>query len=109
MNFFLLWCLRKVQNTIENNTYRNYLLCSTERTYGDTRYTVRNDMGILDVFSPSYSQLVATKSTGEEIVLYDVNAVQFEKIFTVCILAVIFFLLVVVVIVGQFVKLKRNV
>ena len=100
--------IAKAQDTIENNTYRNHMLCSTERTSGDTRYTIRNDMGILNVFSPSYSQLIATKSTGEEIILYDVNSVQFAKTLTVCILAAIVFLLAVAVITWQFIKLKRN-
>lgn len=98
----------KVQNTTENNTYRNYMLCSTERTSGDTKYTIRNDMGFLNAFSSSYSQLIVTKSTGEEIILYDVNSDQLTKTLTVFILAVIFFLLAVGVITWQFIRLKRT-
>ena len=98
----------KVQNTTENNTYSNYMLCSTERTSGDTKYTIRNDMGFLNAFSSSYSQLIVTKSTGEEIILYDVNSDQLTKTLTVFILAVIFFLLAVGVITWQFIRLKRT-
>ena len=98
----------KVQNTTENNTYSNYMLCSTERTSGDTKYTIRNDMGFLNAFSSSYSQLIVTKSTGEEIILYDVNSDQLTKTLTVFILAVIFFLLAVGVIPWQFIRLKRT-
>lgn len=100
--------IAKVQNTTENNTYWNHAIRSTERTSGDTKYTIRNDMGILNVFSPSYSQLIATKLTAEETILYDVNSVQFAKTLTVCILAVMFFLLAVTVIVRQTIKLNRN-
>lgn len=100
--------IARIQNTIDNNTYWNHMLGSTERVSGDTKYSIRNDMGILNVLAPSYSQLIATKATGEETILYDVNSAQFAKICTVCILAIAFILLAIAVIVWQFVRLNRN-
>lgn len=100
--------IAQVQNTIENNTYYNHYISATERRAGNTRYTIRNDMGILNVFATSYSQLIMTKSTGEEIILYDVNSVQFAKSLTICVLAIILFLSAVAVIVWQFIKLNSN-
>lgn len=87
----------KVQNTIENNTYLNDNFYTTERVLGDTVYKLRNDMGILNMVSTSYSQLVAVHSTGEETILYDVNANQLIYYSIVCIMVVVLILFITVV------------
>lgn len=98
-----------VQNTIENNSYVNHFFHSTERNVGDTEYAVRNNMGILNIFAASYSQLTVTNSDGKETVLYDVNSEQFVKILTLFILTVVTVVIVLTVIIRQFVKKKHGV
>lgn len=71
--------IAKVQNTKENNDYGNYCLYGTERVVGDTKYTIRNRMGVLNFIKSSHSQLVKTSADGTEIILYDVNTIQLIK------------------------------
>ena len=87
----------KIQDTAENNTYQNHILYSTERMSGDTKYRVRNDMGILNLIQFSYSQLVVLKPTGEEKILYDVNSAQLAKTIAVCVLAMVLLLVTMAV------------
>lgn len=83
--------ISKVENTIDNNSYLNHFIYSTKRASGDIVYTLRNDMGLFNLFSSNYSQLIATNSMGEETVLYDVNSFQFAKM-VLGFLGVLFFL-----------------
>ena len=69
----------EVQNTRENQKYSMYYLGGTERVVGDTKYTIRSDMGIFSFMQSSYSRLVKTSSDGAETILYDVNAILFAK------------------------------
>ena len=71
--------IAKVQDSIENNTYRNHHIYTNERVCGDTVYKLKNDMGILNLLATSYSQLVAVHPTGEETILYDVSSNQLIK------------------------------
>jgi hypothetical protein len=56
-----------------------YYLGGTERVVGDTKYTIRSDMGIFSFIQSSYSRLVKTSSDGTETILYDVNSILFAK------------------------------
>lgn len=69
----------EVQNTRENQKYSMYYLGGTERVVGDTKYTIRSDMGIFSFMQSSYSRLVKTSSDGTETILYDVNSILFAK------------------------------
>ena len=70
--------VRMVENTINNNDYRNAFIHATQRSVGDKTYVIRNDMGVLNHLASSYSQLVASDSTGETI-LYDVGSAQLVR------------------------------
>ena len=99
--------IKAVQDTIDNNSYRNSLLYSTTRTVGNTTYLIRNDMGILNWIAFSFSQIVAVDA-GTEFVIYDVNSVQLAKmIVAVCFICVCAFV-AVAVIARQFIKLRRG-
>ena len=100
--------IAEVQNTAENNAYSNYMLYSTERTSKGVKYMLKNDMGFLNAFASSCSQLIEIKSTGEELMLYDVNSNQFAKTLIIFVFAVIFFIIAVVGIVMQITKLRRS-
>lgn len=98
----------KVENTVENNSYRNDVIFSTERTVGSTRYAVKNDMGIFNMVATSYSKLVAIDSSGEEIILYDVSSAQLAKTISICVL-IVFFFAAMLIINGHYIKLKRKI
>lgn len=80
-----------VQNTMENDNYKNEYIFNNEKTVGETKYTLTNDMGIFNFVSVSYSQLVKTSSDGEEIVIYDVNSLPIITTL-VCVLCVCSFI-----------------
>lgn len=96
-----------VPDSSENNSYKNHFIDSTERTIGDTTYTIRNDMGIFNWCASSYSQLVVTDAAGKETLLYDVNSAQLAKYLTVCFLVVIVFLIILVLAIAS-VKHERS-
>ena len=98
----------KIQNTSENNSYWNDCVFSTRRKIGDTEYFLENDMGILNVFASSYSQLITINKYGEESIIYDVNSAQFSNMVVVVGGVIVFICLVVAVVIWQFIKLKRN-
>lgn len=75
-----------VENTIENNAYINHFIRSEKRTVGDTVYTIKNDMGIFNLFASDYSQLTVSKPEGEIKIIYDVNTTQLIKTITVILL-----------------------
>lgn len=84
--------VKSVKRTKENSDYINEIGIYSERygiSVGENRYFVRNDMGILDFFATSYSQLVCIDKDGNETVIYDVNSVQITKtmLAVTCILA----------------------
>lgn len=99
----------KIQNTSENNSYWNDCVFSTRRKIGDTEYFLKNDMGILNVFASSYSQLIITNKYGEESIIYDVNSAQFSNMVIVVGGVIVSICLVVAVVIWQFIKLKRNI
>lgn len=78
-----------VNNTVENDRYKNDCVLSSEKMVGDAKYSLRNNMGILNFVSTSYSQLIKTSSDGEEIILYNVNNFQTIKtiVFVCCAVA----------------------
>ncbi len=93
----------------QNNSYWNDSVFSTIRKVGDVEYRLKNDMGILNILASSYSQLIVVNSAGEGTILYDVNSSQLAKIATVCVLVVGAFLIAVLAITWQFIKLKRRI
>ena len=81
----------KILDTSENNSYWNSFVLSPKRTVGRYEYILKNDMGVLNFFTSSYSQLVAIDSAGESNVIYDVNLDQMYKtilIFAAVVLAI---------------------
>lgn len=100
--------IKAVQDTIDNNSYRNSLLYSTTRTVGNTTYLIRNDMGILNWIAFSFSQIVAVDAAGTESVIYDVNSVQLAKMIVAVCFICAFAFVAVAVIARQFIKLRRG-
>ncbi len=100
--------VRRIQNSIENNSYWNEHIFCKQQKVGDTEYVIRNDMGILNVFAASYSQLVTVNSSGEETVIYDVNGIQLAKTVMVLVCIDVFVVIVVFCIVREVNKAKRK-
>lgn len=98
----------KIQNTSENNSYWNDTVFFTKREVGGNTYTIKNNMGIFNVFASSYSQLIATNVNGEEIVIYDVSSTQFLNALAVFIGVLVFICLVLIFVILQFINLKRD-
>lgn len=67
-----------VEDTKENDCYINNYIFATKKTVNGITYCIKNDMGILNYVSTSYSQLVKITSS-EEVILYDVNNAQLAK------------------------------
>lgn len=99
----------KIQNTSKNNSYWNDCVFSTRRKIGSTEYFLENDMGILNLFASSYSQLITTNTNGEESIIYDVNSAQFSKMVVNVGAVIVFICLAVAVVIWHFIKLKRNI
>lgn len=100
--------VKEVQNTVENNAYENKLTVSTSRIIGNTKYLIKNDMGIFNWIAISYSQIVTIDASGNEKVIYDVNSTQFIKMIIIIIAVFLLVLFAVVAIVRQFINAKRQ-
>ena len=100
--------IKSVQDTIDNNSYRNSLLYSTNRAVGSTTYLIRNDMGIFNCIASTFSQIVTIDATGTESIIYDVNSMQLTKIILTISFICAFALVVIAVVVCQFIKLRHG-
>ncbi len=98
----------EIQNTIENNSYVNHFIHSTKRTIGGTEYFIENNLGILNLLVPSYSQITVKEVTGIEHIIYDVNQMQFANIIGTISLICVFVLVAIAVVFWQFIKLRRG-
>ena len=100
--------VKRIQDTVENNSLWMYLRYSTERSVGDTKYLIRNNFGVLNCLATSHSQLVIANSVGEESIIYDVNSVQLAKMITSIILVIGFVSIAIVSIVRLFYRAKSK-
>lgn len=98
----------EVPNTIENNSYVNHYIRSTRKTIGDTEYVVGNNLGILNLFAPSYSQIVAKDSAGAESVIYDVGSMQLSNMIVTIGIICMFVSVAIAAIAWKFIKLRRG-
>ena len=99
--------LTKFNSTTENNSYLNSKIYSTTRKIGDTKYELKNDIGFLNIFASSYSQLTKTLANGESTVLYDVTSTQLEKTILVFIFVIIMLVATLGVVIWLLIKFKR--
>jgi hypothetical protein len=98
----------EIQNTIENNSYVNHFIHATERTMNNTEYFIRNNMGPLNLFASSYSQIIVKDSTGTESIIYDVGSMQLTKIIVNVSFICVFILVAIEVVFLKFIKLRRG-
>ena len=98
----------EVQNTIENNSYVNHFIHATKTEIDNYEYYIRNNMGLLNLFAPSYSQIIVKDSTGAESIIYDVSSMQLTKTIVTITLICVFVIVAVAVVIWQFIKLRRG-
>lgn len=100
--------VQKIQNTQENNDYWAEVLHETERVNGDKKYKIKNDMGLLNFFAFSYSQLVVINANGEENIIYDVNTTQTFYTVALIIFVVLFVCLAVFLMIKEIRKGRQG-
>lgn len=100
--------LQEIENTTNNNSYWNHSVFSTQRTVGNCKYIIKNDMGLFNIFASSYSQLMAVDDQGNQTILYNVNNTQMTKTIITFIAVIVFVAIVVSVIIFQFLKLRKQ-
>jgi len=98
----------EVENTIDNNSYINHFFHTTKRTIGKDEYLIGNNMGLLNFFATSYSQIIVKDSTGFENVIYDVGSMYLTKMIVTISLICVFVLVAIAVVFWQFIKLRRG-
>lgn len=69
----------EVEDTIANNSYRNHRIYATEKKIQNTTYSLKNNIGLLDWFATSYSQIVAIDTSGNQNIIYDVSSTQITR------------------------------
>ena len=98
----------EVENTIYNNSYVNHFFHTTKRAIGKEEYFIRNNMGLLNFFATSYSQIIVKDSNGFENVIYDVSSMYLTKMIVTISFICIFVLVAMAAVFGQFIKLRRG-
>lgn len=95
-------------HSMQNQSLWRQLINKTQINIGQSSYSMRNDMGILNFFASSYSQLVKTDSNGNSTMIYDVNSAQLAGTIIELIFVFIFCAIVVLGIAFPFFKMKRE-
>ncbi len=98
----------EVQDTFENNTYISHYIHATRKTIGASEYCIGNDLGILNFFASSYSQVVVKDSTGTATIVYDASPRQQTKAIIATIIVSACVAMAVVVIVGNIKRAKQE-
>lgn len=104
----LIDMVRAEDSSIENNSLWNDIAKKDHVYIGENSYSIRNQMGFLNFFASSYSQLLKTDSSGNITILYDVNSGQLTKAIVTFIAILLFIALVAVILVRQFLKVKSQ-
>ncbi len=100
--------LKKIQDTTDNNSYWNHSVYSTQRTVNGSQYSMRNNMGLFNIFTSSYSQLIKTDADGNQITIYDVSSAHTTKFVIIFIAVILFVVLIVSKLILQFIKLNKK-
>ena len=98
----------EVQNTIDNNSYVNHFIHSTQRVIDDKEYVIENNPRIFDWVTASYSQIVVKDNAGIETTIYDASSVQTFNIIVTFIIVFGFIAVAILVIIWNFINLKHK-
>lgn len=98
----------KIKNTSENNSHWNNSVFATKKLVDSTEYTLKNDMGFLNVFATAHSQITIRDQSGKESIIYDVSQAYSEKILFVTIAIFVFALAVILTLIIKVIKSVRE-
>lgn len=90
-----------------NDEYLRRYVSSPIRKVGGKTYYLRNDMGILNGITESYSQLVAVNENGEATILYDVNEQLFKKRVIIVSLVIVGIIIVICITIYRIIQIRR--
>lgn len=96
--------IAKIQDTIDNDRYSNYVFYPGIREAGDKKYIPKKDMGIFNYIGVTYSQLVVIDSMGNEKIIYDVNSKMFTRTLVTFITILLVLTITIVVLSKLFIK-----
>ena len=74
----------------------------------EVKNSIENNMGLLNLFASSYSQVLVKDAIGAENVIYDVSSMQLANMIATVAVILVVVILAVVLITRQFIKLKHN-
>ena len=97
----------EIQNTVENHTYWRKSVFSKERLVGDIKYTLKNNMGILNFFASAYSQVVVEKSSGERAVIYDAGIYHLVSMLVVVVIVLLMICIAIICLTREVIKQRR--
>lgn len=100
--------LKVIQDTIDNNSYWNHSVFSTQRTVNESQYTIKNNMGLFNIFSSSYSQLIRADTKGHINIIYDVSREYTVKFIMISIIVILFVVFVFSLLMLKFIKIKND-
>ena len=100
--------IRTDGSSVQNNSLWNQIAKKNYIDIGQSSYCVKNNMGIFNFFTSSYSQLITVDNQGNQTILYDVNNAQMTKTIIIFIAVIMFIAIVVSVIVFPFLKVRKQ-
>ncbi len=100
--------VREILDTIDNNSYWNNVVYHNERQLNDIKYILKNDVGILDLFTSNYSQLIIRDEGGNEKVVYDVSFDSNKRMILSVLGVVLLVIVVLISIIRQMHKKRRR-
>ena len=103
--------LLEIENSIDNNTYWNEVVYADRRNINNNVYLAQKNMGFLNLFASSSSQLVSINGNGDKTVIFDVNSSYFRDLlilFIVVVVLVGFAVIRVWLETKKFIKTRKN-
>lgn len=95
--------IRKIQDSLENNSYWNDIIFAEKRTVNEKQFFLDND----NIFAFSYSKLIMKEKDGTETIIYDAsNTYEAKTIICVCGIF-IFFCIITIAIVKQILRKRK--
>lgn len=97
----------KTKDSVEAFENQDNLTFSHTKKVGDVKYVMRKNIGPLNLFTLSYSQVVKVTSDGCETVIYDASSVHLARVVWIVLLGTVFIACVAVYLV-HLLKTKRT-
>ena len=101
--------MKKIPQSIENNEYWNHVVRASNRVVGDEIFNAENHMGLLNIFSAqTYTSLVKTSASGDEIILFDATKQQKMNVIGVLLIIGVFLLVFIIGFSASMIRLNKT-